>query len=320
MQHCLDPIPVGYLPGQMPRSSPVYGKSILDAVACGKCKACRANRKQDWTGRLVAESIHSSQVVFSTLTYKEEPERFRYSDIQTMLRKMRDDIRYKDTTIRFFCVGEKGTLHNRKHWHMLLFFSKQSGLIRWGRDTHPGQLWEHWPHGWADIQPLDPGEWAYKIRYCVKYCLKDSAGDERYPCKSSLKPGVGDAFFRELAERMANNGLAPNGKYQHQDMCWSKGRKRGEVMEFSMTGATRYNFITYWRRAWMRRYGNGEQCEALADRYYSKTGIEVDPELFYEGREIPVNDWLLAFDKNATFPLKEFPLYMKGTKWAKVQS
>lgn len=276
MQYCTDPIPLHYLRGQPPLNSPIYGRRMRDKVSCGKCKACRANRKMDWSGRLYAEALFSSEVVFSTFTYKEEPERFRYSDIQTMLRKMRDDARYfQKNNIRFFCVGEKGTLHNRKHWHMLMFFSQPSGLIRWGRETHPGQLWEHWPHGWADIQPLAGGEWLHKIRYTAKYCLKDNSTDERYPCKSSLKPGIGDAFFRDLADRMAKAGVAPNGKYQHDGIRWERGRKKGELVDFSMTHATRYNFIDYYRAAW---------------------------EKYHPEKDVPMTEWMQAFDDEAIAP------------------
>lgn len=279
MQHCSDPIPLKFLRGQPPGIHPTYGRRIRDAVACGKCNACRANRKNDWTGRLVAEALTSAQTVFCTLTYKKEPERFQYEHVSTMLRKIRDHYQKSDPEmrVRFFCVGERGTLFNRRHWHLLLFFNKPSGLVRWGRKTNPGELWEHWPHGWADIQPLPQGQWAQKIRYCVKYAMKDQATDERYPCKSSLRPGMGDEFFFRLACDMAKAGLVPNGKYTLPNMRWTSGRKEGQAIEYSMTSVTRLNFIEYWRAAW---------------------------ELRYPGKDIPVNAWLLKWDENAVFDPK----------------
>ncbi|AXH76276.1 MAG: replication initiator protein [Microviridae sp.] len=254
MKHCMSP----YMPtggAEPPFFNGLTARYERRAVACGRCDACIANRKQDWTGRLVAESLSSASVAFVTLTYKREQKRFDYKHVQVMLRKLRDALRERDREqrVRFFCVGERGDLKGRRHWHLLLFFKRPYDIGR----TVPGELWDFWPHGWASLEDVseDFGLTVKKVRYCVMYCLKDagSADGERLRC--SLKPALGSEYLCQHADNLAKQGFAPDGKYRFESIRWNAGHRAGELQTFTICGAVRKDYVKAFDEAWEFYHG-----------------------------------------------------------------
>lgn len=274
MQHCLQPY-VPYQKAMHTMTDAVMGKVLRSEVACGRCAACVANRKQDWTGRLLAEGATSASMAFVTLTYANDadgnaPDRFAYEHIQAMLKRFRIHLwRKHETTLRFFCVGERGDLYGRRHWHMLFFFDRPYNMERPAENTK----WAFWPHGWMTCEMLPEGERRVKkTRYCVMYCLKDAGAADGERARMSLMPAIGSRYLSQQGAAVAEAGLVPDGKYRMQGVRWSTGRKEGELVNFTLQGAVRRDYIAAWRHAWSVRYPD---------------------------RQHPVNDWLLRYDDEA---------------------
>lgn len=230
-----------------------------------------------WSGKLCAEAETSGSVAFLTLTYAVEPANFEYRDVQLMLKRFRKELWAKrQTRVRFFCVGERGDLNGRIHWHILLFFDKPTELAR----PKPGKRWRFWLEGWTQVQNLQADALRVKkIRYVVMYAVK-GLGDRhkdlprpRFSVSSLGEPhALGGEYLANLAAGSAYAGIVPDGTFTIPGVVFEKGHKAGTFQRFPLAGANRREFIKVWRAAWVDRY---------------------------PGRPIPVNDWLLAFDKDA---------------------
>lgn len=247
---CLSPYPYMYVPGEVRKIGPA-GFVERASVPCGYCRVCVATRKSNWTGRLIAEALTSASVAFVTLTYRDTPQGFVYSDIQQMLKRFRMALfRERGIHVRFFCSGERGEKRGRHHWHLLLFFDKPHQMRR----TRKRQLWHFWPHGWAHIQMLKhdgSDNMLRKIRYTAKYCVKDAAHPERETfMRCSLKPGIGGKYFADLAVSLASRGLPALGGYRFKGVEYRRGPKAGQAIEFRLTGNMARNFCDAYDSAW----------------------------------------------------------------------
>ena len=98
-------------------------------VPCGKCGACKANRRSDWTFRLKQELKIARNGWFITLTYDEENLPFTEDGLPTLdkrhwqnfVKKLRKRIRkvWPEESFRYYTVGEYGTKTGRPHYHTI---------------------------------------------------------------------------------------------------------------------------------------------------------------------------------------------------------
>lgn len=253
------------------------GRVIRSAAPCGRCDPCVAVRKQDWTGRLIAEGLSSKAVAFVTLTYKEKPDGFPYEHVQKMLKLLRMELwRKHKCGLRFFCAGERGDLKGRPHWHLLLFLDRPVSLGPWGIETHPGKKWKHWRHGWTTISNVDPELLAVKSRYLIKYAIKGHGRSDLPQARMSLKPGLGVPYLKAWARDCARKGVIPNGVYTLPGLKWERGFKAGRHVEFRLAACCRREVIEAWRSEWM----------------------------LWRNEEPPATDWLLQYDDEAIWRRK----------------
>lgn len=95
-------------------------------VPCGKCLACRINRRREWTLRLQNEQVYSKSSFFVTLTYDDEhlPKDdngrpcVSKRDVQLFLARLRK--KFGDG-IRYFINSEYGPETFRPHYHAIFF-------------------------------------------------------------------------------------------------------------------------------------------------------------------------------------------------------
>lgn len=220
-------------------------------VQCGQCPSCLAGRKNDWTGRLIAEALRAQSVYFLTLTYKDEPTEFVYADVQRMLYHLRTDLKrhHGGKTVRFFCVGERGNKKGRIHWHMLLFFDQPHSLRR----MKPGEIWKYWPHGWTSIDAVPRHDTAQRIRYCAKYAVKKLGDNRACRARFSLKPAIGSAYVFDHAKDVADAGLPFLGWYRIPGITWSRGNKKGELIKFRLRGSCARQACKAYHYQWLER-------------------------------------------------------------------
>ena len=145
--------------------------SDVGFVACRKCWQCKETKIDDWVGRCVAESKTAKAAHVVTLTYGHDLETgdtdniraavLTYSDVQKYLKYLRVD----GYPVRYFVVGEYGSLKGRAHWHICLYWQDKvpDHVLRENFSQ------KHWPHGWSYWDEAS----AKAVRYACKYMLKD---------------------------------------------------------------------------------------------------------------------------------------------------
>lgn len=144
---------------------------------------CRINRRKIWTTRLVLEGHAHSENCFITLTYKDEslpkPPSVRPTDLATFLNPLK--LFYPD--MRYFAIGEYGSLRSRPHYHLLLF----------GRNLQKAAAEWLWPHGFVDVAAFNLSTAAYVAGYIADKLKLAAYPDGIAPpfCRLSTKPGLG---------------------------------------------------------------------------------------------------------------------------------
>lgn len=123
--NCITPLSI------QDKKSFIKGKKIN--VPCGKCVACMARKRSYWSWRLQKEAEGSEKARFVTLTYDDEFLPFNLKGLKTL--KKIDLIRYfkrlrkLEKKLRYFAVGEYGSLTNRPHYHAIIFNVENEKII-----------------------------------------------------------------------------------------------------------------------------------------------------------------------------------------------
>lgn len=177
-------------------------------VRCGQCIACRLNRAQEWTMRLMDELKSHPQALFLTLTYNEEnlPRVNEFyatlvkDDVQGFFKRLRKNL--KGVKIRYYLCGEYGGNYGRPHYHAILFFYgdeiSQSELERIIENC--------WNFGYVYIGNVTVHSCAYVAKYCTKLLTGPKAivYNERNIIPEfslmSRRPGIGGEHCLEYAE------------------------------------------------------------------------------------------------------------------------
>lgn len=280
------------------------GQPVL--VPCRKCWRCRANRVNDWVGRMLAQKITSPCTVAVTLTYRGNGPNTAvlvYRDFQLFMKRLRKE--NPDAGLRYLVAGEYGTKKGRAHWHCILFSNYPlKGLPETDLEK---QEWPTWGLGFVYVQAPD---WR-GLSYVLKYILKNEmdASGQKKPMMSK-KPPLGHEFFQALALERVQSGLTPKEGY------YVEGGKdaRGNWREFRMGGATWRNFVDIyaqkvfgpqwvenprddwpealkdWREKWLRlqqkqmAFTEDEEAEMMLQQHAARAADDRFPSFMGKGR------------------------------------
>lgn len=133
-------------------------------VPCGKCLPCLSNKRADWSFRLGIEHRYSKSSYFVTLTYSPKflPEHgVSKRHVQLFMKRLRKKSQAK---IRYYLVGEYGSLTGRPHYHIILFNFD-------GHEKHIQSAWStrsNEPFGTVHIGRVTQAS----IMYCTKYVIQ----------------------------------------------------------------------------------------------------------------------------------------------------
>ncbi len=134
-------------------------------VPCGHCVNCLINKQEEWTGRLICESITSKSSYFITLTYDDSningTRTTDKRDVVLFLKRFRK--RFDKGQVRYFIVSEYGPTTLRPHYHGILFFKK---FVSYAEILE--KLEKSWPC-YFKVSRFSP----QRARYCTKYLFKD---------------------------------------------------------------------------------------------------------------------------------------------------
>lgn len=178
----------------MPCSAPIRIKGengLRQMVACGHCLSCAIRRQKSWVLRIQLEQSDHECSSFWTLTYADHacPENLSYEHIASFMRQSRKSL--GASSVRFFCIGEYGSLTQRPHWHLILF-----GVPC----LKPGLLHiKQWPYGACFVGNVTPASAAYTARYSLKSGPKGG----QFVMQASRRPGIGVRRAREIAAHLA---------------------------------------------------------------------------------------------------------------------
>ena len=185
-------------------------------IPCRRCVGCRLDYSRDWANRMLLEFQHTKKAVFVTLTYNNDSVPLSGSgrmtlskrDCQLFMKRLRKV--FSGTEIRFFLGGEYGPLHNRPHYHAILFglsLSDYGELIvrdvnELGQPSFESSVLDRiWSSGFSTVSDVSFQTFAYCARYVLKkQHLKDYVkdGKELYTPEFSLmsrKPGLGAYYI-----------------------------------------------------------------------------------------------------------------------------
>ena len=163
-------------------------------VPCGKCGACRFNKRVEWTFRLKQEAKQHINSHFITLTYADENLPFTdmgvitldKKDLQKFIKRLRKrQAQITDKKIRYYAVGEYGTNTERPHYHAIIFGCTDSDIIN-----------HSWNHGHIHTGRVDIASLHYVTKYHVN-AVKDYDDDRQNEFATmSRRPGIGSNYLK----------------------------------------------------------------------------------------------------------------------------
>lgn len=182
--------------------SPTGFDDIALQVPCGKCIACRIQKKREWTIRLLHESYFHERTSFVTLTYNDEnlpiDLSIRKREMQLFLKRIRKQLDLQDRKIKYYVTGEYGDKSARPHYHGIFF----------GLDVFDTQLIEKcWPKGFVYIGNVTHDSIQYVAGYIEKKLsgemAKNEYGEREVPF-SIMSRGLGKQYAIENREQIAD--------------------------------------------------------------------------------------------------------------------
>ena len=184
-------------------------------VPCGQCMPCRIKRRRLWTSRLLLEALSHSDVSFVTLTYADNPITLWPRDVQLWIKRLRKRYIKK---LRYYLVGEYGSISDRPHYHAILFgFSSclYGRPIVSSKSNCPclpcSELQSSWPHGFTYNGTFSRESAQYVSGYVIKRMTskKDLRLQGRHPefSRMSRCPGIGALAMQHVAKSISKAGL-----------------------------------------------------------------------------------------------------------------
>lgn len=228
--------------------------SVRLEVPCGKCGACRQNRRSDWSFRLKQEQKQSITSYFITFTYDEQNLRYyhrpdengelhptlRKQDLQNFLKRLRkEQSKLTDRKIRYYAVGEYGTETNRPHYHAIIF-----NLLY----ALTEKLERIWGLGHVYSGDLNDASIHYVTKYHVNF-VKDQ-DDPWAPefATMSRNPGIGKNYVdnnkkwhkQNQYPFVMNNGYRQRLPRYYADKIWNPWEKQIITAKTKMTMLENY--------------------------------------------------------------------------------
>lgn len=174
-------------------------------VPCGKCVGCSMQRAKIWGVRMYHEASLHERNAFVTLTYANSPGAINKRDLQLFIKRLRSVV-----AVRYFAVGEYGTLTHRPHYHAVIFGEDFLG----GAFSINDELWTNellqstWHHGIASVGKVNIETCMYVAGYVTK-----KAGDKDTFNLMSRRPGIGHNWLHKYNDEIARNGkVCINGR------------------------------------------------------------------------------------------------------------
>lgn len=186
-------------------------------LPCGKCSACRQNKRVSWVNRCTLELLRFPLSSFLTLTYDDshlpldrQVHNGVLSSFFKRLRNFKRDYKIGDRKslfLRYFAVGEYGSKFGRPHYHAIVFgvdfldpmFKPYMAASKDGYPIFSSRLIErYWPYGFISFDEVTP----CNVRYVAKYVSKSDG------CFVASK-GLGRSVFVDVSWHGREQHMSP---------------------------------------------------------------------------------------------------------------
>lgn len=230
-----------------PSSIPVKNGIGWISVPCNCCLACRINKLQEWSTRVLFEAEAHEKKVFITLTYDDEhlPENATLvkKHIQDFNKRVRK--RYYGNSVseyKYYFCGEYGPSTLRPHYHGALL-GVDFDFEKWicyktdknGKHYYSPSLLDLWPFGFNEVSLLNPTT----VNYVTGYILKKFMGASsiEYKKRGVIPPfqlysqGLGVETLKKHSAQFYEQYLRDDGKKRHFSKYYQAKLGLDQVME-----------------------------------------------------------------------------------------
>lgn len=239
----------------------IHSVALPTLVPCGRCLACRINKKREWKERIYHEYNTSDNAYFVTLTYDDEhlpanedgvPSVCK-DDVQRFFKRLRRA--YPNTRIRYFLNSEYGEKDNRPHYHCIIFnlpddalrpsdnYIKGTPLCVKGKGSlsmcnrHLSDIWQC---GFVTIGYITPERCGYTADYYVNKAKSPDFAEPNFNLMSR-RPGIGVDYCHRSKDKLRIIGtkglLTARGTYApisrlYQSKIYSEEEHNERVSRF----------------------------------------------------------------------------------------
>lgn len=167
-------------------------------VPCGKCPPCKLRRVNSWVFRLLQEEKISEHAHFITLTYDTDHVPITNNhfmglskrDLQLFFKRLRKG----GQSIKYYAVGEYGTIHKRPHYHLITF--GLSDVRDYNGELRSESIDKSWRLGDTHIGQVSANSIAYTCKYINKpKTVPQHSRDDRIPEFSLMSKGLGKNYL-----------------------------------------------------------------------------------------------------------------------------
>jgi len=167
-------------------------------VPCGKCPPCKLRRVNSWVFRLLQEEKVSEHAHFITLTYDTDHVPITNNhfmglckrDLQLFFKRLRK----RGQSIKYYAVGEYGSIHKRPHYQIIAF--GLSDVRDYNGELRSRCLSDSWGLGDTHIGQVSANSIAYTCKYINKpKSVPQHSRDDRQPEFSLMSKGLGKNYL-----------------------------------------------------------------------------------------------------------------------------
>lgn len=208
-------------------------------VPCGRCGACRHNRRADWSFRLQEELSVCYNAFFITLTYSDEKLPFNSDGeitlvkkhIQDFIKRLRKENKAEmpELQLRYYCVGEYGTETDRPHYHLILYNCKNTIIDR---------IEKIWKNGHVHVGKVNEMSIPYVLKFHINV-NKDEQDRQKEFALMSKRPALGHTYLKRAKKwhrenihtYIINNGFKQRMPRFYRDKIFTEEERRFEAQK-----------------------------------------------------------------------------------------
>lgn len=208
-------------------------------VPCGKCIECIKRKRADWSFRLLQETKNSKKSTFLTLTYNDENlPKSRELEKKT-LQKYFKRVRSTQKNLKYYAVGEYGSINLRPHYHAIVFNVDNSDLCdKWTRTDDTKE-----PLGFVRCDEVNEARIHYVTGYVIsKYGeIDEKTGKAKGWTADTVRPfsimskGLGKIYLKHATkfhksnfttEAVKEGGIKQNLPRYYRDKIFNEEERR----------------------------------------------------------------------------------------------